>query len=213
MRTELERLHSMWKMCERVHDWKKFWMSTYWLTIDTRKVFQSGTELENALAQFPEACQHWDIAQSLLEAITSIKTALPLVEDLSNSAMRTRHWKQLTRETKSAIQIDQDTVRYMTLAKLLNSHIHGKLIPRFFGPGYCQLIYVLNLVYSEDVKKIVSRAKSDLTIEQLLKKFEEIWLSKVFVLKIYVNTSSEPQFGALEVAGNENVRETFFWLF
>merc|ERR550532_2536441 len=99
-----------------------------------------------------------------------IKNVLPLVEDLSSNAMRARHWKQLYRETKSAIQIDQDTVRYMTLGKLLNTNLH---------------------VYSEDIRKIVSRAQGDITIEQMLKRLEEIWLGKVFTLREHVKSSMQ----------------------
>ena len=46
-------------------------------------------------------------------------------------------------------------------------------------------------VHSEDIRKIVSRAQGDLTIEQMLKRFEEIWLGKVFTMKEHVKSSME----------------------
>lgn len=50
----------------------------------------------------------------------TFQTSLPLIDDLSNPAMRTRHWKQLVRVTGGAIQIDNDTLKRMTLGELLS---------------------------------------------------------------------------------------------
>ncbi|XP_075240849.1 dynein beta chain, ciliary-like isoform X3 [Convolutriloba macropyga] len=172
VKKELDNLWSIWDMGEKVSEWKRHWMETCWFSMDTKEVAQSATLLETQLAQYPEPCQNWDITESLIESVTMIKAVLPLVEDLSSSAMRARHWKQLYRETKSAIQIDQDTLRYMTLGKLLNTNLH---------------------VYAEDIRKIVSRAQGDVTIEQMLKRLEEIWLGKVFTMKEHVKSAMQEQ--------------------
>ena len=125
MRKELENLMSIWQMAEEVGTWQKKWLETCWFNMSTDEVASSGSELESKLSEYPAECQNWDITESLIEALNMIREVLPLVEDLSNSSMRARHWKQLYRETKSAIQIDQDTVRYMTLGKLLTTNLHG----------------------------------------------------------------------------------------
>ena len=56
------------------------------------------------------------------------KACLPLLDDLSNSAMRTRHWKQLVRVTGGALTIDNDTLRRMTLGELLSLGLQRMLI-------------------------------------------------------------------------------------
>ena len=48
----------------------------------------------------------------------SPQDCLPLIDDLSNPAMRTRHWKQLVRVTGGAVQIDNETLKKMTLGEL-----------------------------------------------------------------------------------------------
>ena len=51
---------------------------------------------------------------------------LPLMEDLRNPAMRTRHWKQLVRVTGGAVNIDTDTLARMTLGELLSLGLHSE---------------------------------------------------------------------------------------
>ena len=53
---------------------------------------------------------------------------MPLIDDLSNPAMRTRHWKQLVRVTGGAVQIDNDTLKRMTLGELLSLGLQSKLL-------------------------------------------------------------------------------------
>jgi dynein heavy chain len=49
-----------------------------------------------------------------------VQACLPLIDDLSNTAMRTRHWKQLVRVTGGALTIDNDTLKRMTFGELLS---------------------------------------------------------------------------------------------
>ena len=48
-------------------------------------------------------------------------------------------------------------------------------------------------MYAEDIRKIVSRAQGDVTIEQMLKRLEEIWLGKVFTMKEHVKSAMQEQ--------------------
>ncbi len=45
--------------------------------------------------------------------------------------------------------------------------------------------------HSDEVKSLVSKAIKDLSIEQTLKKYEEIWLSKVFEFELYSQQSQD----------------------
>ena len=55
-----------------------------------------------------------------------LQICLPLIDDLSNPAMRTRHWKQLVRVTGGALTIDNDTLKRMTLGELLSLGLQRK---------------------------------------------------------------------------------------
>ena len=80
---------------------------------------ETGKQLE-VVKGLPDDSVTWDVYMGLHESITTIQACLPLIDDLSNPAMRTRHWKQLVRVTGGAIQIDNDTLKRMTLGELLS---------------------------------------------------------------------------------------------
>lgn len=92
------------------------------------------------------------------------KNCLPIIEEIANPAMRTRHWKQLVRISGGTNLVDNETLKMLTFGQLLDLNLHGHV---------------------EEVKQIVQKAVKDLSIEQTIKTYEEIWLSKVFSLKIY----------------------------
>ena len=48
-----------------------------------------------------------------------------LLDDLSNVALRSRHWKQLIRLTSGNTLMDIDTFKQLTFAKLLQLSFHG----------------------------------------------------------------------------------------
>ncbi len=52
-------------------------------------------------------------------------------------------------------------------------------------------IPILSKVHSDEVKMLVNKAVKDLSIEQTLKKYEEIWLSKVFEFELYVQQNQQ----------------------
>lgn len=54
------------------------------------------------------------------------QACLPLIDDLSNPAMRTRHWKKLVQVTKGGINIDSDSLKRMTLGELLGLGLQSR---------------------------------------------------------------------------------------
>ncbi len=45
---------------------------------------------------------------------------MPIIEDLANPAMRTRHWKQLVRISGGTALIYNDTIKTLTFGQLLD---------------------------------------------------------------------------------------------
>lgn len=62
--------------------------------------------------------------QTLFDSL--FQACLPLIDDLSNPAMRTRHWKKLVQVTKGGINIDTDSLKRMTLGELLGLGLQSK---------------------------------------------------------------------------------------
>lgn len=59
-------------------------------------------------------------------ALLFTQACLPIIDDLSRSAMRPRHWKQLVRVTGGAVQISNEGLTRMTLGQLLELGLHSK---------------------------------------------------------------------------------------
>lgn len=73
-------------------------------------------------------------------SLPPLQACLPLIDDLSNPAMRTRHWKQLVRVTGGVFQIDNDTLKRMTLGELLSLGLQRENY--FYYNLFCKLMYI-----------------------------------------------------------------------
>ena len=49
------------------------------------------------LKSLPKETAEWDVVLGTRFEIVNIKNCLPIIEEIANPAMRTRHWKQLAR--------------------------------------------------------------------------------------------------------------------
>lgn len=84
------------------------------------------------------------------------------MEDLNKAALRPRHWKQLIRVTSTIINTTSEALKKMSLKEFI----------------------ALGLQHStEEVCTIVKKSLKDIDVENLLKLYEEVWLSKVFETK------------------------------
>lgn len=57
----------------------------------------------------------------------------------------------------------------------------------------CVIFYYFVAAHVDDVRAIVQRAVKDLAIEKSLKTYEEVWLSKVFEMRIHIRSKSIDQ--------------------
>ena len=84
------------------------------------------------------------------------------MEDLGKALLRPRHWKQLGRSTGLSINFTNDMLIRMNLREFIHLGLQN---------------------YVEDIRSIVKRASKDIYIENMLKLYEEVWLSKVFEMR------------------------------
>ena len=91
-----------------------------------------------------------------------LQSCIPIMDDLGKAALRSRHWKQLARSTGSTPVLTSESLNRMTLHQFLKLGLQN---------------------HCEEVRCIVKRSSRDVHIENMLKLYEEIWLSKVFEMK------------------------------
>ncbi|XP_071959570.1 uncharacterized protein [Antedon mediterranea] len=168
-RHELRNLQQVWETVQEVDDQQEQWKQESWQKMNTKYLRDATNDQLNMVRSLPEDVQTWDVYLHMQESILVIQACLPLIDDLSNQAMRTRHWKQLVRVTGGILQIDNESLKRMTLGQLLQLGLQNHV---------------------DEVRAIVYRAVKDVSIESALKTYEEIWLSKIFDLKTHVRTSA-----------------------
>ncbi|XP_076457719.1 uncharacterized protein LOC143291635 isoform X3 [Babylonia areolata] len=161
-RYELNNLKQVWETVRVIDDQQSEWKRHRWQKMNTKFLREETNKQLEIVKGLPDDVLTWDVYMGLHESITTIQACLPLIDDLSNPAMRTRHWKQLVRVTGGAFTIDNDTLKRMTLKELLSLGLQKHV---------------------DDVRAIVQRAVKDLAIEMSLKTYEEVWLSKIFDLR------------------------------
>ncbi|KAL3885754.1 hypothetical protein ACJMK2_025795 [Sinanodonta woodiana] len=171
-RHDLNNLKQIWETVRVIDEQQSEWKRHRWQKMNTKFLREETSKQLEIVRALPEDVFTWDVYMGLHESITSIQVCLPLIDDLSNPAMRTRHWKQLVRVTGGALTIDNDTLKRMTLGELLSLGLQQHV---------------------DDVRAIVQRAMKDLSIEQSLKTYEEVWLSKIFELKAHIRSKFDAQ--------------------
>lgn len=165
LRSDLECLREVWNTWRAVQEQHTEWKRGRWQRINT-KLMKKATEAQmDVVNALPVESNEWDVFVGMQHAILNIQACLPIIDDLSRSAMRPRHWKQLLRLTGGAVQISNEGLTRMTLGQLLDLGLHN---------------------HAEEVRAIIQRAAKDVAIESSLKTYEEVWLSKIFELKAHV---------------------------
>lgn len=100
----------------------------------------------------PKSLRTWEAYMELSQTIEDFIDVLPLLNELSKSSMRDRHWKQISKLTG----MDFDFEKFHELK--LKSVIEADL-----------------LAYREDIEEITDGADKQLGIENKLREIEQIW--------------------------------------
>ncbi|KAH9514965.1 hypothetical protein Btru_021540, partial [Bulinus truncatus] len=201
-RKEITNLKLVWDTFRIIDNEQSEWKKQRWQRINTTYLRDETSKQLEMIRSLPDEVFTWDVYMGMNKSITTIQECLPLVDDLSNQAMRTRHWKQLVRVTGGAFTVDNDSLKRMTFEGLLSLGLQQHV---------------------DDVRAIVLRAVKDLAIENALKNYEEVWLGKIFELKHHIhikvssnveinqdsqseNSQNEAYGGAAAGGANKNVR-------
>ncbi|XP_069829066.1 uncharacterized protein [Dendropsophus ebraccatus] len=157
----LQKLSLVWQHVDSILQEQDVWKKELWQNMNTDELYKRTKKHLMLLQSFPGEVQEWDVYKKAMEIVNIMHVTLPLIEDLSNPAMRTRHWNQLVRQTGGMLRVTADSLKAMTLGDLLAMDLQK---------------------HTEDVRTIVQRAMRDVTIESSLKNTEEVWLSRIFDL-------------------------------
>ncbi|XP_068122143.1 uncharacterized protein [Hyperolius riggenbachi] len=180
----LLNLKLVWQHVDSILRQQEVWKKELWQNMNTEELRKLTEQQLNLLQSLPGEVHEWDVYRHVLEAVNVMHVTLPLIEDLSNPAMRTRHWKQLVRQTGGMLRVTADSLKAMTLGDLLAMDLQK---------------------HTGDVRTTVQRAMRDVTIESSLKNCEEVWLSRIFDLgphNRFISARAENEELASSVSGS-----------
>ncbi len=124
-KTTLSHLKKTWKTVEEIRNKHSEWKSIRWQKVNIKSANEETDKQLEYLGNLPQDTSTWDIILGLRFDINNIKMCLPICEEISNQAMRTRHWKQLVRVSGGTALVDNETLKMLTFGQLLDLNLHG----------------------------------------------------------------------------------------
>ncbi len=116
---------------------------------------------QNSCKKLPKALRDWEAFNELKKKIDDFLDILPILEQLSNKAMRPRHWQQIMQITGSTIRVEE-----LKLEGLLNIGI---------------------LDHRDEIEEICNGSVKELQIETKLAAIAEEWADLNFVFANFKN--------------------------
>ncbi|UJR11505.1 hypothetical protein I4U23_015686 [Adineta vaga] len=168
----LKNLTLTWKTVRDIRRYFDEIKQEQWQKLDSKQVLSACEKYHETMQSLPKVVRLWDVYTFTDEEIKRIKICAQLLDDLSNPALRTRHWKQLIRLTGRHTLMDSDTFRQLTFGKLFTLNFQD---------------------YADEIRATVKRAERDFQLESTLKSYEEIWLSKTFQMVPYQTTKHKSE--------------------
>jgi dynein heavy chain, axonemal len=108
-------------------------------------------EFQERIKNFEKEVRQWGVYEHLKNKIDQFRTAMPLIADLRDEAMRERHWKELKFEVKE--EFDEDSEEF-TLEKIFELGLNN---------------------HGEKVSELADNARKELKIEIQLEEIRRMW--------------------------------------
>lgn len=162
-RKELKLLKQLYGLYENVEiavtDYNDILWTDVLNNIDT--MTNQVAEFQRLCKNMPKALKTWQAYEDLKVKIEGLLETIPLLQFLSNKAMRPRHWEAVEESTGAKFDIESETFK---VGNLLEANLLG---------------------VAEDIEEISGGASKELNVEQKLQEIEEMWSDKVFTFAGY----------------------------
>jgi dynein heavy chain len=148
---EMAQLFEIWAVKE---GWDGEWdswkdITFYQLRIDDMD--DRAVEFQEKIKTFDKEVRQWGVYEYLKNKIDQFRTAMPLIADLRDEAMRERHWKELKFEVKE--EFDENSIEF-SLEKIFELGLNN---------------------HGEKVSELADNARKELKIEIQLEEIRRMW--------------------------------------
>ncbi|XP_036366495.1 dynein heavy chain 5, axonemal-like [Octopus sinensis] len=164
---ELKLLQKLYGLYSNVIDTVTGYQDIPWGDVNIEKINAELLELQNRCRKLPRALKDWQAFKDLKQKIDDFNEIIPLLQLMSNQAMKDRHWKRLTTVTGYQFEMKDDNL-------LLKNILEAPL-----------------LKYKEEIEDICISAEKEKDIEAKLKQVMIDWDMKEFTFGNFKNRGEQ----------------------
>ncbi|CAH0554839.1 unnamed protein product [Brassicogethes aeneus] len=163
LENELMALEVVWQLADEWDTaWDKYKSGEFW-EIETEEMEETAQGLYRKLTKLSGQLKekNWTIVEDTRARVDAFRRTLPLIGDLKNPAMRSRHWDKV----REAVGIDFDeTSKEFNLEAIYSMQMH---------------------LYSEEIADVSNAATMELQIEKGLKAIGDFWRTMLLEMVPY----------------------------
>lgn len=148
---ELDLLQRLYGLYNEVNRTVTGYYEIVWSNVDMDQISEELNEFQNKCKRLPVALRNWNAYTELKKTIDDFNEMVPLLEMMTNKAMKARHWQRLTDLTNYIFDVESEE---FTLKNMLDAPL---------------------LVVKEDVEDICISAVRETDIEAKLKSVANEW--------------------------------------
>ncbi|XP_038070084.1 dynein heavy chain 5, axonemal-like isoform X1 [Patiria miniata] len=123
IKKELNLLQKLYGLYNDVIDRVNGYYDILWVDVDIEKINQELIEFQNRCRKLPRALKEWPAFNDLKNTIDDFNETCPLLELMTNKAMKPRHWQRMAETTGHVFDVESETfcLRNIMEAPLLQS--------------------------------------------------------------------------------------------
>ena len=107
IKKELNLLQRLYKLYNDVIDSVDGYLANVWKNIDIEEISNELMEYQNRCRKLPKGLKEWPAFQDLKKIIDDFSDICPILELMSNKAMKTRHWTRIENLTKYKYNLER----------------------------------------------------------------------------------------------------------
>jgi dynein heavy chain len=121
IKKELNLMHRLYKLYNDVIESVNSYQAIIWKSIDVEEISNELMEYQNRCRKLPKGLKEWPAFHDLKKIIDDFSDICPILELMSNKAMKPRHWQRIESITKYKIDLERTgfALRDMMEAPLL----------------------------------------------------------------------------------------------
>ncbi|KAK3610339.1 hypothetical protein CHS0354_029807 [Potamilus streckersoni] len=163
IKKELNLLQKLYSLYNNVIDTVHGYYDILWQDVNIEKINNELLEFQNKCRKLPRALKDWPAFEDLKKTIDDFNEMVPLLELMTNKAMKPRHWQRMAEVTGHVFDVESDN---FTLRNILEAPL---------------------LKFKEDIEDICISAVKEKDIEAKLKQVIADWSNKEFTFGNFKN--------------------------